>query len=60
MTRRQMESDGGETSRDVLRLTIQFVLGERGFTQVPDTVRSWSLGRGWAKVGHRIRKDRQY
>lgn len=30
------------------RLTIEFILGERGFTQVPDAVGSWSLNR---KIG---------
>lgn len=33
------------------RLTVQFVLGERGFTQVPDAVRSWSLDGGQAELG---------
>lgn len=33
------------------RLTIEFILGERGFTQVPDAVGSWSLNRKRGRLG---------
>lgn len=68
MTCKQTESDEGVGyiyiyKSKTKKLTIQFILGERRFTQVPDAVRSWSWRedeQGGENKSNRIRNERQY
>lgn len=61
-TIRQMTCTNTQThtrSKEEGRLTIQFILGERGFAQVSDAVGSWRIGdrgSGWVGVWGRGRK----